>query len=63
MKQHRFIVGWLSSTILILTLTDTLIATPYLAFATESGDNYLYLVKGQSPAQQAQDRQSGRIPP
>jgi Glycine zipper len=56
MKQHRFIVGWLSSTILILTLTATLIATPYLAFATESGDNYLYLVKGQSPAQQAQDR-------
>ena len=56
MRQHRLIIEWLSPTILILTLTATLIATPYLAFATEFGDTYMYLVKGESRSQQVRDR-------
>ena len=52
MRQYRFILEWLSPTVLIFTLMAMLIATPYLVFATESDDAYMYFGKGQSLAQQ-----------
>ena len=52
MRQHRFILEWLWATVLIFILMVMLIATPYLVFATESDEAYMYPAKGQSLAQQ-----------
>lgn len=42
MRQHHFLVEWLSSTILIFTLIVILTAPPYLVFATASGGTYVH---------------------
>jgi Glycine-zipper domain len=56
MSQQRLVVKWLAPMIPILTLIAMLTATPYLVCATQFGETYMCLAKGQSPAQQGQDR-------
>src|SRR5437763_11667864 len=56
MGQHRFILEWLSATVLIFTLMAMLIATPYLVLATEYDDAYMYFGKGPNLAQQDRDQ-------
>lgn len=52
MRQYRFMLEWLSPTVLIFTLMAMLIAAPYSVFATESEHAFMDFGKGQSPAQQ-----------